>query len=287
MTFAIRQIDLIFTSPNDTPLTLKNLKCNAIITNPGGYSAYGQLQLQVFGMTLDQMNQYSSTGSKMVAAQNQSVTVFAGNQNGAMNQVFSGTLISSFIDMSNPPDVSFVCAAVAGYYNKAAPVAANTYKGSQNAEDIIKALVGQLGDPWTFVNYQNKAHAVLQNQYVSGSVIDQICAVAAAARFPIKIENNVVTIWDNLGYADDIVIDIGPTTGLVGYPSYWEAGFVVRSEFKSTITNGRAVNLTSLIPKANGKFPIIQSTHEISTLTPDGPWFTTSKLAPGPYVPVN
>jgi len=286
MTFAIRQIELTFTTPNTVPLVLKNLKCNAVITNPGGYSAYGQLQLQVFGMTLDQMNQYSSSGSKMVAAQNQSITVFAGDQGGAMNQVFSGTLISSFIDTSNLPDVSFVCAAVAGYYAKAAPVAPNTYKGSQNAEDIIASLVSQLGAPWSFANPKN-AHAVVQNQYVSGSVIDQICTVARNASFPIKIENNTVTIWDNLGVADDVVIDIGPQTGLVGYPSYWETGFVVKSEFKPTVTNGRMVNLTSGIPKANGLFPIIQSTHEISTLTPDGPWFTISKLAPGPYVPRN
>ena len=63
MTYAIRQIELVFTTPNKKPVVLKNLKCNAIITNPGGYSAFGQLQLQVFGMTLDQMNEYSSTGS--------------------------------------------------------------------------------------------------------------------------------------------------------------------------------------------------------------------------------
>jgi len=287
MTYAIRQIELVFTTPNKKPVVLKNLKCNAIITNPGGYSAFGQLQLQVFGMTLDQMNEYSSTGSNLVAAQNSSVTVSAGDQGGSMNQVFAGTLIASFIDFSNPPEVSFVCAAVAGYYAKAFPVAPNTYKGSQNAEDIIKALVGKLGDPWSFINYKNMAHAVLQNQYVSGSVIDQICTVARNAKFPIKIENNTVTIWDNFGVSDNVIIPIGPKTGLVGYPSYWESGFVVKSEFTATVTNGRIVDLTSAIPKANGKFPIIQSTHEISTLTPDGPWFTTSKLAPGPYVPVN
>jgi len=287
MTFAIRQIELVFTTPNKNPIVLKNLRCNALITNPGGNSAFGQLQLQVFGMTLDQMNEYSSTGSRMVLVQNSSVTVSAGNQGGSMNQVFKGTLISSFIDFSNPPEVSFVCAAMAGYYDKASPVAPNTYKGSQNAEDIIKALVGKLGDPWSFINYNNSAHAVLQNQYVSGSVIDQICTIARNAKFPIKIENDTITIWANNGVSSNIVVDIGPKTGLVGYPSYWETGFVVRSEFTATISNGITINLSSGIPKANGKFPVQQSTHEISTLTPDGPWFTTSKLAPGPYVPVN
>ena len=284
MTFAFRQINLQFTSANGKTVKLEGLRCSAVITNPGGNSAFGQLQLQVWGMTLDQMNEYSSTGSNMVAVQDQSVTVIAGNQGGSLNQVFSGTLISSFIDLSNPPEVSFVCAAVAGYYNKAAPSAPNSYEGSQKAEDIIKSLAGQIG--YAFEN-KNGATAVVQNQYLSGSVIDQIQAVARAASFPLVIENKSVTIFPNNGTRDDIVINLSAETGLVGYPSYWEAGFVVKSEFNPIITIGRVINLKSQLPKANGKFPIQYVTHELSTLTPDGPWFTTSKLSPAVYVPVN
>jgi len=284
MTFAFRQINLQFTSANGKTVKLEGLRCSAVITNPGGNSAFGQLQLQVYGMTLDQMNEYSSTGSNMVAVQDQSVTVVAGNQGGSLNQVFSGTLISSFIDLSNAPEVSFVCAAVAGYYNKAAPSAPNTYEGAQKAEDIIKALAGQIG--YAFEN-KNGATAVVQNQYLSGSIIDQMQAVARAASFPMIIENNLVTIFPNNGTRDDIVINLSAETGLVGYPSYWEAGFVVKSEFNPIITIGRIINLKSQLPKANGKFPIQYVTHELSTLTPDGPWFTTSKLSPAIYVPVN
>lgn len=284
MTFAFRQINLQFTSANGKTVKLEGLRCSAVITNPGGNSAFGQLQLQVWGMTLNQMNEYSSTGSNMVAVQDQSVTVTAGNQGGSLNQVFSGTLISSFIDLSNPPEVSFVCAAVAGYYNKAAPSAPNTYEGSQKAEDIIRALAGQIG--YAFEN-KNGATAVVQNQYLSGSIIDQMQAVARAASFPMVIENNLVTIFPNNGTRDDIVINLSAETGLVGYPSYWEAGFVVKSEFNPIIAIGRIINLKSQLPKANGKFPIQYVTHELSTLTPDGPWFTTSKLSPAIYVPVN
>lgn len=286
MTFAVRQINLQFTSANGDTLNLEGLRCSAVITNPGGSNAFGQLQLQVYGMTLDQMNQYSSTGSNMVAVQNQSVTVSAGNKGQSLVQVFSGTLISSFIDLSGLPEVGFVCAAVAGYYNKAAPAAANTYEGSQNAEDIIKSLTNLLGSQYTFSN-PNGAHAVLQNQYVSGSIIDQMQTVARAAAFPMAIENNTVTIWPNNGTRDDVVINLNAENGLVGYPSYWEAGFIVKSEFNPIVTTGRTINLTSQLPKANGSFPVQNVTHEVSTLTPDGPWFTISKLSPSIYVPAN
>lgn len=286
MTFAKRKINLTFTSADGTTVNLAGLRCAAVITNPGGNTAFGQLQLRVYGMTLEQMNQYSSTGSNMVAVQDQSVTVFAGDEMGVMNEVFSGTLISSFIDLSHMPEVCFTCAAVAGYYNKAAPAAANTYPGAQNAEDIISALVGLMGKPWAFSNPKN-AHAVLQNQYLSGSLIDQIQQVARAASFPMAIENNTITIWPNDGTRDDVVINLSAATGLVGYPSYWEAGFVVKSEFNPIITTGRTINLVSGLPKANGSFPVQFVTHEISTLTPDGPWFTVSKLSPSVYVSKN
>lgn len=284
MTFAVRQIDLQFTSSNGETVELKGLRCSATIQNPGGNAAFGQLQLRVYGMTLDQMNQYSSTGSNMVAVQDQSVTVSAGNQGGILNQVFSGTLISSFIDLSSVPDVGFVCAAVAGYYNKAAPSAPNTYPGAQNVEDIIKSLAQSIG--YAFEN-PNNAHAVVQNQYLSGSVVDQMQQVARAASIPLAIENKTVTIWPNDGTRDSVVIDLSAETGLVGYPSYWEAGFTVVSEFNPLICIGRKINLTSQLPKANGEFPVQFVTHELSTLTPDGPWFTISKLSPSEYVSRN
>lgn len=284
MTFAVRQIDLQFTSANGEAVVLKGLRCSATVTNPGGNSAFGQLQLRVYGMTLNQMNQYSSTGSNMVAVQDQSITVSAGNEGGILTQVFSGTLISSFIDLSGVPDVGFVCAAVAGYYNKAAPSAPNSYQGAQNAEDIIASLAQSIG--YAFEN-PNKAHAVVQNQYLSGSIVDQMQQVAKAASIPLAIENKTVTIWPNDGTRDSVEIDLNSKTGLVGYPSYWEAGFTVVSEFNPVISIGRTINLTSELPKANGKFPVQFVTHQLSTLTPDGPWFTISKLSPSVYVPIN
>lgn len=284
MTFAIRQINLQFTQVDGETINLQGLRCMATITNPGGNSAFGQLQLRVYGMTLAQMNELSSDGANMVAVQNKSVTVTAGNEGESLEQVFSGTIISSYIDLSSVPDVCFTCAAVAGYYNKAAPSAPNTYKGAQNAEDIISALAQSIG--YAFENVNN-AHAVVQNQYLSGSVVDQMQAVARAASFPLVIENKTVTIWPNNGTRDDVVIDLSAETGLVGYPSYWEAGFTVKSEFNSSIAIGRMINLTSQLPKANGQFPVQFVTHELSTLTPDGPWFTTSKLSPSVYVATN
>jgi hypothetical protein len=283
MSFVERQINLQFSNGKST-LSLDGLRCTAMVTNPGGYNAFGQLQMRVYGMTLDDMNQYSSVGSNMAAVNNFSVTVSAGNVGGAIPQVFSGTLIRSFIDLSGAPDVAFVCSAVAGYYNKATAAAPGHWPGAQNAEDIIAGLVSQLPG---FSFAKNNAHAVLTDHYEYGSIINQIQGVARAAVIPIAIENNAVTIWPNNGTRDSTVIDIGPDNGLVGYPAYWEVGFNIKCEFNPNIINGRQINLISSLPKANGLWPIQTVTHELSTLTPDGAWFSNVKMSPSNYVPAN
>lgn len=283
MSFKERQINLQF-SNGDSTLSLEGLRCNAMITNPGGYNAFGQLQLRVYGMTLDEMNQYSSVGSNMVAVSNFSVVLSAGNTGENIAQVFSGTLIRSFIDLSGTPEVAFVCSAIAGYYGKATSAAAGSWPGAQNAEDIIASLAAQIG--FGFSN-KNSAHAILTDHYEYGSVIDQIQGVARAAVIPIAIENGAVSIWPNSGTRDNVVIGISPDNGLVGYPAYWEVGFNIKCEFNPNITNGRVINLTSSLPKANGLWPIQNVTHELSTLTPDGAWFSNVKMSPSNYVPAN
>ena len=283
MTFKIRQIDLQFSGGGST-VSLKGLRCMALISNPGGFVSYGQLQLRVYGMTLAQMNQFSSIGTNLVADQNQSIIVSAGDEGGAISQVFSGTLMRSYIDFSNAPDVCFVCSGVAGYFDKANASAPNSYSGSTNAEDIISALATGAG--YSFENKKG-AHSVLQNQYLSGSVIDQMQTVAKAANFPMTVENGIVAIWPNDSTRDDVVISVSPENGMVGYPTYWEAGFTVTCEFNPQIINGRQINLTSNIPKANGTWPIQTVTHELSTLSPDGAWFSTVRLMPSVYVQNN
>lgn len=287
MTFAIRQINLQFSRTNGTVLDLKGLRCTAVITNPGGYSAFGQLHLRVFGMTLDQMNEYSSVGSNMVAVQQSTITVIAGNQGSSLSQVFSGTIIASYIDFSGIPDVCFVVDAVAGYSAQGNPIQPLQVNGSANVEDLIKSLAQTNGFAFYNAPAPNNAHFVVQNQYISGSAMEQMSKLAQLASIAMVVENGTVCLFANMGVRDTVEIEVNSKTGLVGYPSYWTAGFIIKQEFNANNLIGRIVNLTSIIPKSNGKWPIQMVTHELSTLTVDGPWFTTSKLSPQPYVAKN
>ena len=284
MSFVARQINLQFSGSISGPVVLKGLRCQAMISNPGGSNSYGSLSIKIYGMSLTHMNEFSLASANLVSAENYSIAVLAGDYGHPLVSAFNGHIISSYIDFTESPDVAFIVSAVSGYYEKASPSAPNTYQGAQNAEDIIKSLTTSMvasdGNKWAFTN--NNAHAVIFNQYVSGSILDQITDIANIAGFPWKIENNTVSIWENTGNSDNVVIDISPQTGLVGYPSYWAQGFYIKTQFSQLITNGRKINLSqTVIPKANGPWDIHAITHELSTLTPDGTWFSNARLNRG------
>ena len=285
MSFVQRQISVQFSTDTQT-FDLEGLKVSVIISQFGGSLGQGQMQMSVWGMSLDQMNDLSSIGSVPAVVTSNSVTVSAGDIGGKMTQVFYGTIVRSFPDFSGSPDVCFTVTATAGYYQKAQTLAAKHYAGSNNAETIIEALAESAG--LVFSN-PNNVHVVIRDQYLYGSVVSQITQVAQAAAIPVEIANGTVTIWPNNGVRDSVEIDLGPDTSpqLVGYPTYYEAGFIVTSQFNPLMLGGRNVNLKSSIPKANGTFPIQTVTHQLSTLTADGPWFTTCRLSPPPYVPAN
>lgn len=280
MTFVKRNIALQFNSNgNINTINLSGLRTQIIVTNPGGNNSYGALTLKVYGMTLDQMNTYSSAGADFVAISNQSITVSVGNVGSAPVQIFSGTIRRAYIDFGSIPDVAFVCEAVSGLFQKVNPIAPLQINGNANAEDLIQALAESNG--LTFENGigESAAHYVLQNQYAEGSALSQIETIATNASFAFSLENNRVYIWANGKNRDNVIIDLNQNTGMVGYPSYWAAGFVVKQEFNASVLTGRQIKLSSIIPKSNGLWNIISTTHELSTVIPDGPWFTTSQLA--------
>ena len=282
MTFAQRQINLQFSDASGTT-SLEGLRCHAVIQKSGNPNTCDQLELRVWGMSLNLMNQFSSVGMNAALLSTRVVTVHAGTIGKAIANVFQGNILRSYIDFSSAPDVCFVISAATALIDRVIAVAPKSYPGASDAGFLISNLGASAG--YTTVN--NGAHGIVTNQYVSGSVIAQIETIARAAAIPMRIEGKTIYIWPNDGFRDTISIDLGPDSGLVGYPSYWESGFIVKSEFNNMIQIGRRINLKSAIPKSNGAWPVQGATHELATLMPDGPWFTTAKLAAAAYVSNN
>lgn len=287
MTFAKRAIKLSFklgsgSLPNgaDT-LDLEGHRVEAIIDNPGGGLAVGTLNMRVYGMRLGDMNTFSTDGINTLGIRGDSVTVSAGNVGGQIHQVFEGNIRAAYIDFGGAPDVSFNIVAQTALIFRTAPADPNEGNGDVDVAAKIQSLASLMN--FSFKN--NGVTKVLSNQYLSGPVLEQINKLVYAAHIRCNIANNTVSIWPYDGLVDSHELEIGPDNGMVGYPAFAPYGIQVRCEFLPDMQRGRSIRVYSSIPKASKKWVIQYMRHELSTMTPSGPWFSTCSLTnEGSYV---
>lgn len=285
MTFRSRLIDVKFdfyggssTSEPTSSVSLSGLQVRASINNIAGDSMNG-LQLQVFGMIERDMHQLSTLGIRPETQRRNVVTLQAGDAVRGMAQIFQGTIANAFVDYRGMPDVSLNVEAYAGFFEKVKAVAVNSYKGATDVATIIQSLANAAG--FAFVN--NGVDVKLESPYFAGSAVSQIQDCARAAGITHDISNGVVQIWPS-GYSnEDRILDLSPSTGLVGYPEFTRTGVQVQCEFNPDIVMNRKIRLTSAVPQACGEWRAQTCRHEISAMDPNGPWFTYVQLVQGGY----
>ncbi len=271
---AIRIRFILVDSGGNEVIDLTDHRCDAIVQNPGGGINVGMLQLRVYGMKQTDMNILSTNGLHPLAVKQNEVFVSAGDVGGNIQQIFSGTINAAYVDYSDMPNVSFNVQAVSGFYHQIAPIAPNSYKGAVDVASVIQSITKSMG----FAFQNNGVTAKVKDQYLPGTAIQQIKRIAEASSTIVSIENNTVTIWPNGSYRDSDVVDISPSTGMVGYPMFTPYGITVKHEFNPHVVIGRKVNVTSSEARASGGWATQFVTHELSTLAPNGPWFTTMNL---------
>lgn len=274
MSFIQRQLQFTFSGAQSGTLSVSGLRATTSIQAYQGRLGVSA-QVRIWGLTLAQMNNYSSRVSAGVGVDDYSLAIEAGDVGSNLHKAIDGYIWRSYIDLEAAPESAFVVTVAGMIYSAAQPMSAQSWAGAQNAEDLIASVCAFAG--LTLRN--NGAHAVLRNMTTSGSPIDQIEDIAKAAKFSLYIEGSNVSIWPSANPRDQIVIDSLPDDR-VGYPVWWEAGIIVTQLFNQQIQIGRQMNVTSSIPKANGLWQIVQVQHELSTMLRSGPWFTTAVLAP-------
>ncbi|MCG5073036.1 baseplate hub protein [Paraburkholderia tagetis] len=249
-----------------------------IATLSAGSLASYVLALRVYGMRMSDMDALSQWNTLGALIGENEITLSAsspGTSFNALRTVFSGTIYAAVVEIEDNGESALVVFAQGGLYERLAPNAPNTYPGAQDVASIISGLAKQAG--FTFQNHG--VTAKIANQYLWGSVLDQIERVAEAAQVVMLIDNaRTVHIWPNSLVPDFAQIDLSANNGLIGYPKFVEQGIQVRAEFRPDFLYGQVVNLKSVIPRASGSWQVGAITHELSTMTPGGPWFSTMTL---------
>ena len=256
----------------------------ASITNVGGGTALPTMSLRIFGMTLADMGVLATRGLTGLAVNGDQVSITAGNADGLLNQIFTGTVYSAVPDFASTPEVSFVVNATSGFLQRIQSAPANTYPGTQDVASILAGLARQAG--FAFTNHG--VIAKIAGQYLSGTLMDQIERVALATQTIVLLDQGVLHIWPNGSGPDAEPLALSAQSGMVGYPTFTPTGIEVKCEWNPALLFRREkVAAQSMVPMASGQWQVQRTSHELSTLTPDGAWFSVLNLCPPGFLSVN
>lgn len=264
-----------FASANgNNSLTLEGYRIIASIQHAGGMAAT-QASVAIYGMLQADMNQLSVLAWQILSVQQRNMlTIEAGDDETGLSQVFSGSINTAFGDYTTTPEVFLSVQAMAGYFSQISPVAPASYKGSVDVATVMSRLATGMG-----VEFENNGVSVqLVNPYFSGTAITQARSAATAANINMSLDNGVLSIWPMVGARAGEVPVLNKDTGLIGYPTFDIKGIALRCLFNPSIRFGALVKVESPVTRANGVWKVYSISHDLSSETLGGPWFSTVYL---------
>jgi hypothetical protein len=257
-------------------ITIKGLRCLVQIekvvlpTSPS-------IVLQIWGMTLDQMNQLTVAGLQYKYRNNR-VSVEAGEQGGTMVQVFEGAIYEAYPDFTDIPNVAFTILANSTGDIQIKPTSPTSFKGGTPIETALRQILKSSN--LTLEN--NGVNAVLQNPYFPGTVKQQIDAACRAADCFYYIDSikKTLAIWPKNGSrsSQNETVIMSPKTGMIGYPTFEQTQIKIRSLFDPAIhapvnaQPGTKIKVESVIKAASGEWTVLKLSYLLSSEMPNGPW---------------
>ncbi|MGK0705116.1 hypothetical protein ACSFCW_16790 [Yokenella regensburgei] len=235
--------------------------------------AYGnqvgvQAEIVLYGLSLDLISMLSSKGVGVYTATKEdiAVEVFA---NG--DKLFSGFIFSSYANMNAIPDSSLIISAMSGLDLKNAVTSPFSKPDTAKVVDILKAIC----EPYSYNLRPIGIDGITStNTYLAGSPLDQIRYVCNSANLQMSFMNNVITVWPGGLAVDDIVPQVSPDYGLIGYPVFTQGGITFQTRFSTLLSQGRNVKLTTSLPHASGVYNLFSVEHFLSSWMKNGPWHT-------------
>lgn len=266
-------------SPVFEEITLKGLRCSVAVLG-GTLSGQGQLQCSIHGLTPELMAKLTVTGFIRQENRGNQIMVAAGNDNGVLSIVYTGTILEAFANI-NQPESTFQIIALSALKSAVIPVAASSYQGSKSVSMIMEDFAKDAG--YDFKDEGVKA--VLSNSYFTGTVWDKIKRCAAAADILYALNNNTLTIWnDGDEKKEDVIItsDLGNKPLMIGVPKCGGSGLSLSTLFYPSFYFTKKYEVISKdFPLANGLWIPTSIVHTLESETDGGVWLTDIEFKRG------
>jgi len=250
-------------------VTLSGYRVQAAIQQFVG-ETQGQLQLRIFGLTLDMINQLTTIGPIMTERRNNSILVTAGDLGGAMSVAYQGQISAAWADFNGMPEVPLNIVALGAAIHAVRPVNALSFRGAVDVAQIMAGLAQTMG-----ISFENHGVQIkLNSPYFPGTAYDQVCACARQAGINFTIDRGVLAIWPSNGVRGSTPVKLSSATGMVGYPSFSGDGVLVTHEYLPNVDLGNQIDIDSTLQVASGSWNTMRVVHELHAKTPGGSWFT-------------
>lgn len=256
---------------------IEGLRVVAHINSAGGPSM-GTADIQIYGMTLDQMNAIATQGMIIINQRRSNIIVEAGTDEDGTATIFAGTIQTASVQFDAAPETCLNVFALTGLFDKVKTAIPTSFTGPADTATVMNGFANLLG--LFFEN--NGVMGSLPTSYFYGSIYDQMDQCARAGGIGKEIVNGItLAIWPRGGSRGGKIPLISQETGLVNVPSYTSQGIHFRTEFNRDIGFQAQVEVQCILQPpnaygqgANGLWVVSMISHILESETPGGAWFT-------------
>lgn len=236
------------------------------------FAAGGQtltsMECAIYGLPLSLMNQLTTMGTQYTTINKNSISLSAYEEGKSPALVFKGTIFRCFPDMRALPQACLRIFAQAGLIERVMQAQPTSIQGSADVAQVMQQVAKKAG-----LQFENSGvNTKVVNPYLWGSPGLQIRHLAEMAGVEHIIDRGTVAIWPPDQPRQGGGSTISPQTGMIGYPTYTDAGLEVRTLFDPSIQYGSQVTVQSDLTPACGTWQIINLEYTLEAEVPRGRW---------------
>lgn len=285
-TFTEKQLRFTFTlatnakfQGNNNTLQIEGLRALADITYPGPPS-FPTANVRIFGMKPSDMSALTGLTFQVLTYKRNTVMIES-NDGSGWTTVFEGQIVSGVPDFAGMPDVSFVIMAQTLGFDLLNPATPSAFPASASVENVCRTIALKMSQQLDNVGVT----AVFPGaSYFAGTPADQLRAAVKKAGIAVYLDKPGIVEIGIPGAPRNVPKAVlSPTLGnLVGYPSLDSVNLIgVTAVYNPSLRFGAPLQIKdSKQLAANGDWVIYDCTHNLSSLMPDGPWFTRMTAQP-------
>lgn len=250
---------------------------SAVIEKLGGTSGSSG-KITIYNLSLDDMSDITNLNFKPQLESKTKVSLFAQDESGlSYNLVFTGDVLpgGAVADFTGAPDIAMNITAITNYNQMAAPSAPISTKKDERLKSLMFKLAKE-GD-LTAVLSKTVEGVKMGYNYLTGSSTDKAKDLAKAFGFTVTFDDDKMKVCGEYEALDSGQIpEVGADKEitLYGYPEFSQYGISFKCAYNSALQFAGPVKVSSAVPYASGIWKIISLKHNLSSMIPNGPWYT-------------